>query len=61
MMCQNCEKHVRTALESLDGVTAVTKVSHDENLAVIETSEDVSEDTIRAAITDAGYEFVSIK
>ena len=61
MMCQNCEKHVRTALESLDGVTAVTKVSHDENLAVIETSAEVSEDALRAAITDAGYEYVSVR
>ncbi len=61
MMCQMCEKHVRTALEKLEGVNAVTKVSHEENVAVIECASDIPEDTIRAAVTDAGYEFVTIK
>lgn len=61
MMCQNCEKHVRGALEKLDGVTAVKKVSHEENVAVIEVSSDISEEALKAAVTDAGYEFVSVK
>ena len=61
MMCEMCEKHVRKALEGLDGVSTVTKVSHEEGLAVIETSSDVSEASLKAAIDDAGYEFVSVK
>lgn len=61
MMCQNCEKHVRGALEKLNGVTAVKKVSHEENVAVIEVSSDISEEALKAAVTDAGYEFVSVK
>ena len=61
MMCQNCEKHVRKALESLEGVSEVTKVSHEENIAVVETVGDVSSDVIKAAVEEAGYEFVSVK
>ena len=61
MMCQMCEKHVRTALENLEGVTAVTRVSHEDKVAVIECNTEISEDTIRNTITEAGYEFVSVK
>ena len=61
MMCPNCEKHVRKALESLEGVSEVTKVSHEENIAVVETVGDVSSDVIKAAVEEAGYEFVSVK
>ena len=61
MMCPNCEKHVRKALESLEGVSEVTKVSHEENIAVVETVGDVSSEVIKAAVEEAGYEFVSVK
>ena len=61
MMCPNCEKHVRKALESIEGVSEVTKVSHEENIAVVETVGDVSSDVIKAAVEEAGYEFVSVK
>ena len=58
MMCEMCEKHVRKALEGLENVTIVSKVSHEEGLAVVETSGDLSEDSIKAAIEDAGYTYV---
>lgn len=61
MMCPNCEKHVRKALESLEGVSEVTKVSYEENIAVVETVGNVSSDVIKAAVEEAGYEFVSVK
>ena len=61
MMCPNCERHVKEALEKLEGVTAVTKVSHEEHVAVIEVESEISEATLDAAVSDAGYEFVSVK
>ena len=58
MMCQNCVKHVKKALEGIEGVESA-EVSLENNNAVITLSGEVSDDTIKAAIEDAGYEFVS--
>ena len=60
MMCVNCEKHVKKALEVLDGVTAVT-ADHTTDSVTIETSKDIPENVIKDAITEAGYEFVGIE
>ncbi|HAL02287.1 MAG TPA: Cu2+-exporting ATPase [Lachnospiraceae bacterium] len=59
MMCGHCEAHVKKALEAVDGIeTAVA--SHDENLVTITLSKDVDEALIKAAVTEAGYEYVGI-
>lgn len=58
MMCEMCEKHVRKALESLEGVNEVTKVSHSDGVAVVETSGELSQDAVKAAIEDAGYTYI---
>ncbi len=55
MMCKHCVNHVTKALESVDGVSSV-EVSLDEGTAVVELSEDVADDTLVAAVVDAGYE-----
>lgn len=60
MMCAMCEKHVKKALEALDGVTAVT-VDRPTDSATIETTKDIPEDAIKEALTEAGYEFVGIE
>ncbi len=58
MMCPHCEAHVKKALESLDGIeTAVP--SHEAGNAVLTLSADVSEEAIKKAIEDAGYEYVT--
>jgi len=59
MMCAHCEAHVKKALEAIDGIESAV-ASHEENLVTIETSSEVSEDAIRAAIVDAGYEYCGI-
>ena len=57
MMCQNCVKHVSKALNGLPGVTA--EVDLESKTATV--TGDVSDDAIRQAITEAGYEVVSIQ
>ena len=59
MMCAHCEAHVKKALEAIDGITSAT-ASHEQNLVTIETSKDVDEALIKAAVTDAGYEYAGI-
>lgn len=59
MGCQNCVKHVKEALEGLDGV-ASAKVSLDTNTAEVALTQDVADTAIIAAIEDAGYEVSNI-
>ncbi|MBR1584134.1 MAG: heavy metal translocating P-type ATPase [Clostridia bacterium] len=58
MMCQHCEARVKKALEALDGVeNAVT--SHEQGTAVVTMSQPVSDEALKKAIVDAGYEVVA--
>lgn len=59
MMCQNCVKHVKKALESFEGVSA--DVNLDEKKATIKYNFELSDEDIEHAIKDAGYEVKSIK
>ena len=60
MMCQHCVKHVADALKAVPGASDVT-VSLEEKNAVLSVAESVSDDTLKAAVTDAGYEVTGIK
>lgn len=60
MSCGHCVNHVKNALEELSGVTSVT-VDLESKTAVVEASGDLSDETIKAAIEDAGYEVVSVE
>ena len=57
MMCQNCAKHVRLALEKAPGVTAVD-VDLDTKTATV--TGDASEEALRGAVADAGYEVAGV-
>ena len=57
MMCQHCQKHVTDALVKL-GLDV--EVSLEKQTAVIKNCT-VSDDLIKQAIVDAGYEVVSIQ
>lgn len=59
MMCGHCEAHVKKALEAIEGIETVL-ASHQENLVTITTSKEVDELAIKAAIEEAGYEYVGI-
>lgn len=59
MSCMHCSGRVEKALNGIDGVNA--KVDLDKKTAYVELSKDVSDDELTKAVTDAGYEVVSVK
>lgn len=59
MMCAHCEAHVKKALEALDGVESAAP-DKDVGNAVLTLSKDVSADAVKAAVEDAGYEFLGM-
>ena len=59
MMCQHCVAHVTKALQSVDGVTAVD-VNLKKKTAVVELAQEISDESLTAAILDAGYEVKKI-
>ena len=58
MMCAHCQAHVEKALNAIDGVEA--KVDLAAKTATLTLSRDVSDEVLRQAVTDAGYEVVEI-
>ncbi len=55
MMCQHCKKRVEDALCSIGGVVTA-EADLDAKKVNIETNGEVSEDVLRQAVIDAGYE-----
>ena len=60
MMCEHCEMHTRKALEALDGVSKA-EVSHKTGTAVVTLETDISDDVLRQAVTDEGYQVTDIR
>lgn len=60
MMCEHCEKRVRTALESLDEVISAD-VSHKKGTAKVKLKAPISDDVIKNAVTKQGYKVLSVK
>ena len=60
MMCGHCEMHVKKALEALEGVTNA-EVSHKTGTAVITLVKDVSNDVLKQAVAEQGYEVTDIQ
>ena len=60
MTCQHCVSHVKSALESIKGVSNVN-VNLDSNTAVIKSSTEISDSNIEKVVKDAGYEVKSIE
>lgn len=60
MSCGHCSARVQKALEGMDGVTSV-EVSLEAKQAVVELSKEIAEDSLTAAVTDAGYEVTGIE
>lgn len=60
MMCQNCVKHVFNALSKVEGVDSV-EVDLDGKKAEVTLKDEVSDDVLKEAVTEAGYEVLDIK
>ena len=60
MMCGNCEKHVRKALEAIDGVESAA-ASHEAGTAVVNLSKDVADDVLKAAVEAEEYTVTGIE
>ncbi len=58
MMCKMCKAHVEKALNALEGVSA--EVVLEEKKAVLTLAAEVSDEVLTNAVTEAGYEVVSI-
>jgi len=59
MSCGHCVNHVVEALKEI-GAKDVD-VSLEKKLAIAEISEEITDEAIKAAIDDAGYEVVKIE
>lgn len=60
MMCVNCEAHVQKALEALPSVTKA-RADHTTGKVVCECDGEVSCETFKKAVLDAGYEFKGLQ
>ena len=60
MMCAHCVAHVEKALSALEGV-ASAKADLEGRKAVVTLSGEVSDQALKDAVTEAGYEVVSVQ
>ena len=60
MMCAHCEGRVKKALEALPGVEKA-EPSHEKKAAVLTLSAEVAEEAVKAAVTDAGYDYLGME
>lgn len=58
MSCGHCQARVEKALNAIDGVEA--KVELKKNRAVVTLSKDLDDQILKDAVSEAGYEVVSI-
>ena len=59
MMCGHCEMHVKKALEALDGVKKA-EVSHTAGTAVVTLEKEISDDVLKQAVAEQGYQVTDI-
>ena len=59
MMCPNCERHVKKALEGVNGITEAAS-DHTTGKVVVKHDAPLDEEAMKAAVTDAGYEYVGL-
>lgn len=60
MMCGHCTGRVQKALEAVAGVNAVA-MSLEEKTATVELGAEVADETLTAAVAEAGYEVIGIR
>ena len=60
MMCPHCTGRVETALNAIEGVSAVVNLDEG-GKAVVTLSKEIADDVLVKTVTDAGYEVVSVE
>lgn len=60
MMCSHCTGRVQKALEAVDGVESVV-MSLEDKSAELTLSGQVEDETLKAAVVEAGYEVTEIR
>ena len=60
MMCGHCEATVKKTLEAIEGVSCAD-VSHEKGAAVVTLTGDVSNDALKKAVEDKGYDVTGIE
>lgn len=58
MSCMHCSARVEKALNEISGVDATVNLS--EKLAIANIDEDISDETLKNAVIEAGYEVTEI-
>lgn len=58
MTCGHCQAAVEKALNAIDGVEA--KVNLNKKTATVMLAKPVADETLKNAVTEAGYEVVSV-
>ncbi|MCR5214429.1 MAG: cation transporter [Eubacterium sp.] len=59
MMCENCNRRVQNALNSLEGVNA--KVNGEKAQALVKMEKELEDDVLEKTVTDLGYSVTSIE
>ena len=57
MMCGGCENRVKNAIKNIEGVENVT-ADHNTGKVIVISDNEVSEENIKEALEDIGYEVV---
>ena len=57
MMCEHCEKTVKNALESIDGVNSAV-VSYEKKQAIVHLSKEIPDDILTNAVAAKDYHVV---
>lgn len=60
MMCNHCTAHVQKALEGVAGVASV-EMSLENKTATVELEGEIEDETLKAAVVEAGYEVTGIE
>ena len=55
MMCEGCENRVKTVIKNIEGVKEVS-ANHNNGMVYIKANDDISQESIKEAIEDIGYE-----
>ena len=57
MSCEHCEMHTKKELEKIDGVISA-EADADKGQAVVEMEKELAEAKLKAAVEEAGYEYI---